>query len=205
MEIFAITKSKRHIERKNHMSYLLMGTLAFVLFILYDINSVTVNYKIFHGSFFIGCFLLVASTGGLISSTITEGMWQTVRTLVFIPVAIIFMLLLIYTLFFAIPFEDTYIKSDAKPKTCTTGFYALSRHPGVLWFIGFYFSLWLALPGTLLLTAGILFSVLNLLYVVLQDRWIFMRVFPDYGEYKVTTPFLIPNQQSVNRCITTFR
>ena len=31
------------------MSYLLIGTFAFVLFIIYDINSVTVNYKVFHG------------------------------------------------------------------------------------------------------------------------------------------------------------
>lgn len=182
-----------------------MGALGFVLFIIYDINSVTVNYKIFHGCFFLGCFLLVAATGGLISTTITDSMWYSARTLVFAPIAIIFLLLLIYTLFFAIPFEDTYIKSNSKPQTCTTGFYALSRHPGVLWFMGFYLSLWLALSGTLLLAAGILFSLLNLLYIVLQDRWIFMESFPDYGEYKETTPFLIPNPQSFDRCVRTFR
>jgi protein-S-isoprenylcysteine O-methyltransferase Ste14 len=182
-----------------------MGTFAFVLFMLYDINSVTVNYRILRGCFFVGCILLVAATAGLISSAFTEGMWHTGRILVFVPLAIIFMLLLIYTLFFAIPFKDTYIKSNVKPKTCSAGFYALSRHPGVLWFIGFYFSLWLALSGTLLLTAGILFSLLNLGYIALQDRWIFMSVFPDYGEYKATTPFLIPNYRSLNRCVKTFR
>ncbi len=187
------------------MSYILMGSFAFVLFVIYDINSVTVNYRILHGCFFIGCFLLTAATAGLISSTITEEMWYTGRVIVFAPIAIIFMLLLVYTLFFAIPFEDTYIKSDVKPKTCSTGFYAMSRHPGVLWFTGFYFFLWLSLSGMLLLAAGILFSLLNLGYIVLQDRWIFMRVFPDYGEYKATTPFLIPNYRSLNRCVKTFR
>lgn len=187
------------------MSYLLIGTFAFVLFIIYDINSVTVNYKIFHGCFFLGCFLLVAATGGLISSTVTETMWYTVRTFVFVPTAIFFMFLLVYTLFFAIPFEDTYIKSNTKPKTCTTGFYALSRHPGMLWFLGFYFSLWLALSDRLLLTACILFSLFNLMYIILQDRWIFVKIFPDYGDYKDNTPFLLPNLRSIDRCVKTFR
>jgi protein-S-isoprenylcysteine O-methyltransferase Ste14 len=182
-----------------------MGTLAFVLFFIYDINSVTVNYKIFHGCFFIGCLFLVVATGGIISSTLTGVMWYAGRIMAFMPLAIIFMMLLIYTLFFAIPFEDTYIKSSTPPKTCTIGFYALSSHPGVLWFVGFYFSLWLAFSGALLLTAGILFSLFNLFYIILQDRWIFMKVFPDYGEYKKNTPFLIPNRQSFSRCLHTFR
>jgi len=149
--------------------------------------------------------LIIASTGGIIYVALKEMMWYTGRTLVFAPIAILFLFLLIYTLFFAIPFEEAYIKASSPPKTCTTGFYALSRHPGVLWFTGFYFSLWLALSGSLLLLAGILFSLLNLIYIILQDRWIFMEIFPDYGDYKKTTPFLIPNYQSFNRCVHTFR
>jgi len=187
------------------MSYILIGSLAFLFFMIYDINSVTVNYRLLRGGFFIGCFLLIAATGGIVSSTITEIMWHSGRILVFMPMAILFLFLLIYTLFFAIPFEGTYIKTGTSPKTCTTGFYALCRHPGVLWFMGFYFSLWLALSGSLLLLAGILFSLMNLFYIILQDRWIFMETFPDYGDYKKTTPFLIPNDQSFNRCVQTFR
>lgn len=187
------------------MSYLYMGSLAFLFFILYDINSVTVKNKLLRGGFFIGCFLLIAATGGVVSATLTKMMWYSSQTLVFVPLAVLFLFLLIYTLFFAIPFEDTYIKPSTGPRTCTTGFYALSRHPGVLWFIGFYFSLWLALSGSLLLLAGILFSLLNLIYIFLQDRWIFMKTFPDYGDYKKTTPFLIPTYRSLSRCVQSFR
>jgi len=187
------------------MLYLLMGTLAFLFFMIYDINSVTVNYKILHGGFFAGCFLLIAATGGMISSSLADMRWDTGRILVFMPLAVAFLFLLVYTLFFAIPFRDTYINTDTAPKTCTTGLYALSRHPGVLWFTGFYCSLWLALSRPLLLFAGILFSLLNLFYTILQDRWIFMKIFPDYGKYKKTTPFLIPNRQSLSRCVQTFR
>ena len=187
------------------MSYIIIGCLAFLFFMIYDINSVTVNYRLLRCGFLVGCFLLIAATGGIISASLTDMMWYTGRSLVFLPAAVIFLLLLIYTLFFAIPFEDTYIKTKETPKTCTTGFYALSRHPGVLWFIGFYFSLWLAFSGSLLLLAGILFSLLNLAYIILQDRWIFMKTFPDYGEYKKTTPFLIPTCQSLKRCVQTLR
>lgn len=187
------------------MSYLLMGCLAFLFFVLYDINSITVNNLLLRGGFFIGCFLLIGATGGIVSSTLTNMMWYSSRLLIFVPFAAFFLFLLIYTLFFAIPFEATYIKSSAPPKTCTAGFYALSRHPGVLWFIGFYLSLWLALSGTLLLLAGVAFSLLNLLYVMLQDRWILMKTFPDYGDYKKTTPFLIPNYRSLSRCVQSFR
>lgn len=183
----------------------MIGCLAFLFYMIYDINSVTANYRILRCGFFVGSFLLIAATGGIISTTITNTTWYTGRTLVFLPAASFFLLLLVYTLFFAIPFEATYIKSNEPPRTCTTGFYALCRHPGVLWFAGFYFSLWLGLSGSLLLKAGILFSLLNLVYIILQDQWIFMKTFPDYGEYKKTTPFLIPTCQSLKRCVQTFR
>lgn len=186
------------------MPYIVLGSLAFLFFVVYDINSVTINKRLLRGGFFIGFLLLIAATGGIISATVKEAVWYSVRTPVFIAASIVFLVLLVYTLFFAIPFESTYLKTDEPPKTCTIGVYALSRHPGVLWFAGFYFSLWIALPGTLLLIAGIWFSLLNCFYIVLQDRWIFMITFPDYGEYKKTTPFLFPNFQSINRCLHTF-
>ena len=187
------------------MSYICMGSLAFLLFIIYDINSVTVNYRLLRGGFFLGCLLLIAATAGISSSAISKVTGFTGRTAIFVALACIFLILLVYTLFFAIPFKDTYIKSNERPMTCTTGIYAMSRHPGVLWFIGFYFSLWLALSGSLLLTAAVLFSLLNLFYIILQDRWIFMEIFADYGDYKKTTPFLFPNYQSLYRCVQTFR
>lgn len=187
------------------MPYILMGSLAFLLFIIYDINSVTVNYRLLRGGFFLGCLLLAAATAGIVSASVSEMTELAGRTAIFTAFACIFLILLVYTLFFAIPFQGTYIKPDQRPEICTTGVYALSRHPGVLWFIGFYFSLWLALSGPLLLAAAILFSLLNLFYIILQDRWIFMKIFAGYGGYKKTVPFLIPNYRSLRRCVRTFR
>lgn len=186
------------------MIYILMGSLAFLFFMVYDINSVTKNYKLLHSGFLAGFILLIVATVGIVFTTISETELNLGRAIVFGLLAFIFLLLLIDTLFFALPFENTYVKTNAPPKTCTTGVYALSRHPGVLWFIGFYLFLWLALTGSLLLLAGILFSLLNLFYIILQDQWIFMKVFPDYRDYKKTTPFLFPTYQSLRRCMQTF-
>ena len=186
------------------MSYVLIGSLAFLFFMVYDINSVTKNYKLLHSCFFAGFILLIAATVGIVFTTVTEIELNQGRLIVFGLLALIFLLLLIYTLFFALPFENTYIKTNTPPKTCRTGVYALSRHPGVLWFMGFYLFLWLALTGSLLLLAGILFSLLNLIYIILQDQWTFMKVFPDYSDYKKTTPFLFPTYQSLSRCMQTF-
>lgn len=187
------------------MSYIIMGTLAFFLFILYDINSVTLKLRPLRAAFFLGCILLAVATVGIVSSAWSEMSGYPVRIAAFSTLTVLFLLLLAYTLFIAIPFQDTYINSNKLPKTCTTGIYALSRHPGVLWFIGFYFSLWLAFSGSLLLLAAILFSLFDLVYIIVQDRWIFIKTFADYGDYKKSTPFLIPNLNSLRRCAETMR
>ncbi len=49
-----------------------------------------------------------------------------------------FLALLIYTLFFALPFEETYCEENKLRAAYTEGVYGLCRHPGVLWFAGAY-------------------------------------------------------------------
>ena len=189
------------------MSYLIIGSLAFLFFVLYDINSITIDHKLLRGGFLLGCVLLVTATAGIVYAALNGTDNGTgayfARTLIFSFLAFISFLLLVYTLFFAIPFRETYVTAKMQPEVCSTGVYALSRHPGVLWFMGFYLFLWLAFPNPLLLSGGILFSLLNLFYILLQDRWIFMKTFPGYREYKKSTPFLFPTYQSCRRCIKT--
>ena len=56
--------------------------------------------------------------------------------------AMCFLALLIYTLFFALPFEETYCEENRLRAAYTEGVYGLCRHPGVLWFAGAYFCMW---------------------------------------------------------------
>ena len=54
----------------------------------------------------------------------------------------LFLCLLIYTLFFALPFEETYCEENKLRAAYTEGMYGLCRHPGVLWFAGAYLCMW---------------------------------------------------------------
>ncbi len=181
------------------MAYIFLGVLAFLLFVISDINSIIMKNKLLNSCFFMGFILLVIATAGIILSE-----WdKSFRMLLFGFLAFIFLILLIYTLFFALPFKKTYIDTHSSPKVCDSGVYALCRHPGVLWFIGFYLFFGLALNMMLLLLAAFIFSSLNIIYVVFQDRWTFINTFDNYEKYKINTPFLLPNIKSIKRCLHT--
>lgn len=185
------------------MIYIFCGFVAFLLFFIYDINSIIFKNKLLYGCFFVGSFLIIVATVGIVITYRDLIKIDVFRITIFGILAAFFFLLMIYTLFFALPFKDTYIETEASLKVYQSGVYALCRHPGVLWFMGFYIFLGLALKIPLLLTAAVIFSLLNILYVIFQDRWTFMKIFDDYDEYKKDTPFLIPNLKSIKRCIQT--
>lgn len=185
------------------MTFVFMGIMAFILFLLYDINSIIMKNKLINYCFFLGVALLMTATMGIIISSRGQIAAGVLRIVLFGTVAAVFLILLVYTLFFALPFKDTYTDKDAARKVCKSGVYALCRHPGVLWFTGFYLFLGLSVNLPLLLIAAFLFSLLNLFYVIFQDKWTFIKTFQDYDQYKIETPFLIPNPNSLKHCIGT--
>jgi protein-S-isoprenylcysteine O-methyltransferase Ste14 len=113
-------------------------------------------------------------------------------------------LAMIYSLFLEIPFKQTYIAQGAGNKLVTTGTYALVRHPGVLWYTLLLISLIFISKRQLMLSAAPIWFLMDVLYVWIQDRFFFPRMFPDYGRYQRETPMLIPNRASLSRCFTTF-
>ena len=188
-----------------HMIYILLGFVAFLFFVIYDINSIIFKHKILNGCFFVGVFLITFATVGIIITTRDLIMIDFIGMGILGMLAVIFFYLLIYTLFFALPFKNTYIETEGSPKVYKNGVYALCRHPGVLWFTGFYIFLGLALKIPLLLTAAVIFSLLNILYVVFQDQWTFIKVFDNYDKYKKDTPFLFPSLKSIKCCLQFYR
>ncbi len=178
------------------MVSLLIGIAAFVLCFLYDINSFVWKKAVMHSFFAIGAVLLTAASA--------VDLWQAIRVKAFhgVPDAVLLVLAavslaaLIYSLFFALPFEETYIKNSERPAVYDKGVYALCRHPGVL----FYFLMQLffgiaALPEKVIIN-GLVFSGLNILYAWFQDRITFVRTFSNYPEYRNKTPFLVPTMSS---------
>lgn len=190
------------------MKETIFGTIAFILFVFYDLEQAGAISHRFHKMtryfFTAGSVFLVAATLCLLwNMDVLSAGWNG-KMIFSLFLAIVFLLLLIYTLFFALPFEETYVAQDAH-KTYDKKMYALCRHPGVLWFTGFYFCLWLAFGTKPLLVMAIWFSFLNFCYIVLQDCYTFPKVFSDYADYKERVPFLIPNGKSLKRCLDTFK
>lgn len=184
----------------------ILGTTGFLLFFIYDINSVLWKRSVIQKFFAAGCCCVVISA--LWASVIAHcdgTACPPVLKICFIIGSLVFLILLFYTLFFALPFDETYREESRERTAFTEGIYGLCRHPGVLWFAGAYLCLW-GMSGAS--SQGIYFISMifwNYLYIVFQDTWVFPRTFTNYAEYKQQTPFLIPNRKSIRACFTYIR
>lgn len=183
------------------MDTLLLGMAGFALYLVYDLNSFTLRNRLLHGGFALGTLLIAAATAVDIVRSVRAG--ATEHWLLLIPAALAFGAL-IYCLFFALPFEETYTGPEEVRHAYTGGAYALCRHPGILCFFATYLLLGLALRPGPLLAHGMVFSLLNLLYAWFQDRVTFPKMFDDYGDYRKKVPFLIPNSASIQRAGATW-
>ena len=155
--------------------------------------------------FLLGFTILAGCTAVLVWTQGLQILFRHSINFGFLLCALLFLGLLIYTLFFALPFQETYVDQTAGAKTYDKGMYALCRHPGVLWFTGFYCCLWLALGGAALFWLAFWYSLFNVGYVLVQDYYTFPRIFADYSRYKRQVPFLLPNVKSLKNCILTLR
>lgn len=173
-----------------------LGLAAFVLFFISDYNDWRLSRQVLKPCFPMGAVLLAVGTvlEARRGSPLVSG-W--LRGLLF-ALGAAFLALLVYTLFFALPVEASYASPGEKRPACTTGVYALCRHPGVLWFAGLYGCLSLA-AGLPLWEAAVL-SALNVGLVAFEDRCVFPARLEGYGAYQASTPFLVPNRASVRAC-----
>lgn len=181
------------------MFALWLGVLGFLCYFLYDVNSVGRIAGWMNRLFMIGTILIVAATSVLFWKR-RSVLFQTPMDLLWMAGGVFFLYLLIYTLFFALPFDETYVKESRYRKAYTEGVYALCRHPGVLWFAGMYLFaalLWKSLEGLIFFVVMV---ILNIFYIIFQDYYSFPKTFSNYREYQRSTPFLIPNRKSIQQC-----
>lgn len=75
----------------------------------------------------------------------------------------------------------------------------MCRHPGVLFFGLFFLCFYLIVPVLPVLLAFLIFTGLDILYVLWQDLYLFPKTISGYDRYKKTTPFLLPNKKSIRR------
>ena len=179
--------------------YLLPGIIGFIFFIIFDLNKIYWKSKVLNLSFVFGTILLFWSTGYCVmlsdfSTLFTQfGVWHicTLLGLILSGSA------LIYILFFALPFEDTYIESEHLP-LMDKGVYGACRHPGFWMLTLCYLFLALFCSSIHLLYCCAAYSICNFLYIVIQDVYIFPKYIQGYQDYKKTVPFLIPTRESLH-------
>lgn len=177
------------------MGYL-AGMIGFALFFLSDYNDWRLARKELKFAFPVGMLLLVIGTamGANPEAALLRG-WLRIAGIVLL---VLFLALEIYTLFFALPAEASYAHPGEERAVCTTGVYALCRHPGVLWFAGVYGCLWLTVG--LPLWEAVLYCGLDVLLVVFEDLCVFPARLEGYDAYRAQTPFLLPTRQSIRAC-----
>ena len=186
------------------MIYIVIGALGLLVIHLFDIVSLKRVPKAKPGIWGLGSGLLVYALIKicLAPDKLQLPVWSTWLGWGLLSVSLP---LLIHSLFIHLPFRKTYITTGVGDKLITTGVYALVRHPGVLWLTLIMLSLVLVSRSSLLLIASPTFILLNILLVVLEDRFFFDRMFDKYDSYKRETPMLIPNRRSANTFIRSLR
>ena len=176
---------------------LLLGIIGFLLYLLYDINSLIWQKRLPRSFFLIGTLLVGAATAIDLAAAIRSRAFAGLTDLLLLAAAALSFGALIYCLFFALPFDETYAEQENGRPVCEAGAYALCRHPGIPCFFAVYLFLGIAALPSPLLAHGMLFSFLNLAYAAFQDRVTFPRTFCNYETYRKRVPFLLPNRSSI--------
>lgn len=178
--------------------YLLPGVIGFIFFIFFDLNKIYWKSKVLNLFFVLGSVLLAFSTGYCIWQSDPFSLFSAFgfRELLLLLCLIFSGVFLVYALFFALPFDDTYVQSEDLPLV-SKGLYGACRHPGFWPFALVYFFLAWLFESKALFCCFILYSFCNYLYIVIQDRFIFPKYIRGYDEYKRTIPFLIPTRDSL--------
>lgn len=121
---------------------LLIGTVGFVLYFIYDINSIKKPKSIARYFFGVGSIFVC---GSFVYELYVQKSYIEISSSIFLICVCLMLLftgLLIYTLFFCFDAEETYLQVSRQRTAYTKGMYALCRHPGVLWFTGCFVCLY---------------------------------------------------------------
>ena len=182
------------------MIYIGLGVLGFLVIHFFDIVSLKRIPGAKPCTWILGSGLLAYSIimVCLKSDKFLLSTWSTWLGWVLLSISL---LLLMYSLFINLPFSKTYITTGVGNKLITTELYALVRHPGVHWFILIMLSLVLVSRSELLLIASPIWILLDILLVIIQDRFILGKMFDGYDSYRKKTPMLLPNRQSIRAYI----
>ncbi|MBQ7086292.1 MAG: hypothetical protein IJM96_02305 [Clostridia bacterium] len=169
--------------------------IAFIMFIVFDINKVLWNDKKLNMLFLLGCIVLVyGSYDCFIKGRSVLEIIRCLRAnLFFMVLAILGMWKTYSVLFVEIPFDETYTKTGKLPLV-DTGAYAVCRHPGFWFLLIAYISICKIFFSPKALIFTIFVNILNFLYICIEDAFVFPKMIYRYDDYKKRVPFLVPRR-----------
>lgn len=180
------------------MNWIIVGSFAFILLTLFDANKVYRWHTSLNLLFPLSLGILVLSTFQLYLIKDAFGVFNT--SPLFYGLVLLGLFEQIYALFFALPLKKTYTELTSV-ELVDTGLYGLCRHPGVWGFMAMGLGLSLALGSYILLTTALIWSLLDVLHVYVQDRLFFPKTIPGYLSYQKQVPFLFFGVKEIKRCL----
>ena len=186
------------------MAYIALGTLGFLIIHAFDFIAIKRIPLFKPVTWLVGSALLVYSIVfvSLGPDRVAIPAWSVWLGWLLLSASL---LLLVYSLFVNLPFVKTYVTLGVGDRLVKTGLYALVRHPGVYGFTLIMLALFLITGSSLLLAAAPIWIALDILLVIVQDRFVFGRMFSGYEQYQRETPMLIPNGRSLPSFINGMR
>lgn len=176
------------------MTYYIFSTLFFVSLFLSDFFQIKKN------KFLIIAFSL-AGYGGIVFTLVflSVNFWTTPEHTVFFFIKILFLLLsvllLVYLLFIEIPVSPQFKKSSERT-AINYGSYGLVRHPAFYPFLFVTIALSILIGDKSFIGIAAYMNILNFILIVLEDIFLFPKIFSNYIVYKEQVPFLLPNLKS---------
>jgi protein-S-isoprenylcysteine O-methyltransferase Ste14 len=186
------------------MLYILLGVLGHIVLLTTDLIALKKLPGLKPAAWAVGWALWTCSVISISvwSPKITLPFWSIITGWVVLAIALS---LMIVSLFVSIPFRKTYVATGVSDKLVTSGMYALVRHPWTTWYALLMLSLVPVTRAHDMLIATPLFSLLGIIAAIIQDRFIYSRLFTSYDVYRRQTPMLIPNRKSITTFISSFR
>ena len=181
--------------------YLITGVIGFILLLIFDVLSLS-KKNILKYVFGISGFFMIFGSSVLIIKNYSYFL-QIDNSYRFISLFFVLasFILLIYSVFIEVG-KKTYVLEN-EHFLVTNGTYALTRHPGVLWMLLLYIFGAIFFQNLLAIYAALIWTLANIVYVSIQERFIFHKIFEDYDKYRESTPMILPNIESIEKFITT--
>jgi len=202
--MFVILYQKKQLYVRFLMSrwtkmWILLGVIGFIFMFVFDILSMKQKVVL---KYVFGIFGLVLLIFSIVQISFTKSSLNVSMSLLIIGYVLfaLSMSLLIYSVFYEVGFKQTY-KKQSEFELVTDGTYRLTRHPGVLWLFIVFLSISLMFQNYYMLIAGGIWTITNCIYVCMQEKFIFVKVFTGYKDYQESTPMILPNITSIKKTL----